>query len=47
MVVVMPGLYAAAAWLVTRFSYRPRLIAVWVATVLIAAVITYPFTPLP
>jgi dolichyl-phosphate-mannose--protein O-mannosyl transferase len=47
MVVVMPGVYAAAAWLVARFSYRPRLIAVWVATVLIAAVITYPLTPLP
>jgi 4-amino-4-deoxy-L-arabinose transferase-like glycosyltransferase len=47
MLVVMPGLYAAAAWLVARFRYRPRLIAVWVATVLIAAVITYPLTPLP
>jgi 4-amino-4-deoxy-L-arabinose transferase-like glycosyltransferase len=47
MVVVMPGLYAAAAWLAARVRRRPRLIAVWVATVLIAAVITYPLTPLP
>jgi hypothetical protein len=47
MLVVMPGLYAAAAWLVTRFSYRPRLIAVWAATVVIAAVIAYPLMPLP
>jgi hypothetical protein len=47
MVPVMPGLYAAAAWLVTRFSHRPRLIAVWAAAVLIAAVIAYPLTPLP
>jgi predicted membrane-bound dolichyl-phosphate-mannose-protein mannosyltransferase len=47
MIVVMPGLYAAAAWLCARFRYRPRLIAVWVATVLIAAVVAYPLTPLP
>ncbi|HEY1591813.1 MAG TPA: glycosyltransferase family 39 protein [Solirubrobacteraceae bacterium] len=47
MVVVMPGVYAAAAWLAARARHHPRLIAVWVATVLIAAVIAYPLTPLP
>src|SRR5437588_4681125 len=30
MVVVMPGLYAAAAWLAGRARRRPRLIGVWV-----------------
>ena len=47
MVVVMPGLYVAAAWLVARLRRRPRLIAVWAGTVLVAAAIAYPLTPLP
>jgi 4-amino-4-deoxy-L-arabinose transferase-like glycosyltransferase len=47
MVVVMPGLYAAAAWLVARLGRHPRLIGIWIATVVIAAVIAYPLTPLP
>jgi len=53
MLVVMPGLYVAAAWLVARIYRRPRSIGVrigtgiWIATVVAAAVIAYPLTPLP
>ena len=47
MVVVMPGLYAAAAWLAARARRHPRLIAVWIAGILVAAVVAYPLTPLP
>jgi 4-amino-4-deoxy-L-arabinose transferase-like glycosyltransferase len=47
MVVVMPGLYAAAAWMAARARRRPRLIALWALTVVVAAVIAYPLTPLP
>jgi 4-amino-4-deoxy-L-arabinose transferase-like glycosyltransferase len=47
MVVVMPGIYAAAAWLAARARGHRRLIAVWVAGILIAAVVAYPLTPLP
>jgi 4-amino-4-deoxy-L-arabinose transferase-like glycosyltransferase len=47
MVVVMPGLYAAAAWIAARARRHPRLIGVWIGTVVIAAAITYPLTPLP
>ena len=47
MVVVMPGLYAAVAWLLTRLTRWPRLTLLWAASVLAAAVVAYPFTPLP
>ena len=47
MVVVMPGLYASAAWLAARASHRPKLIALWAGTVIVAAAIAYPLTPLP
>ncbi len=47
MVVVMPGLYAAVAWLLPRLTRWPRLTLLWAVCVLAAAVITYPFTPLP
>jgi predicted membrane-bound dolichyl-phosphate-mannose-protein mannosyltransferase len=47
MVIVMPGLYAAAAWLVARFANRRKLIGVWVVLLVAAVVITYPLTPLP
>jgi dolichyl-phosphate-mannose-protein mannosyltransferase len=44
MVIVMPGLYLAAAYLVPRV--RPHLITyVWIATVIAAAVVMYPFSP--
>jgi predicted membrane-bound dolichyl-phosphate-mannose-protein mannosyltransferase len=47
MVVVMPGMYIAAAWLLPRLWRRRRLISAWIAAVVLAAVIAYPFTPLP
>jgi hypothetical protein len=47
MVIVMPGLYAAAAWLVARFANRMKLIGVWVVLLVAALVLTYPLTPLP
>jgi predicted membrane-bound dolichyl-phosphate-mannose-protein mannosyltransferase len=53
MLVVMPGLYVAAAWAVARLHRRPRSIGVrigtgiWVGTVVAAAAIAYPLTPLP
>jgi hypothetical protein len=47
MVVVMPGVYMAAAWLAARFRRHPRLLGVWIVTVVLAAVIAYPLTPLP
>jgi predicted membrane-bound dolichyl-phosphate-mannose-protein mannosyltransferase len=47
MVVVMPGIYVAAAWLAARFRRHPRLLGVWIGTVLVAAALAYPLTPLP
>ena len=47
MVVVMPGMYAAVAWLLPRVWHRRRLVAVWIMAVLVAAVVAYPLTPLP
>jgi predicted membrane-bound dolichyl-phosphate-mannose-protein mannosyltransferase len=46
MLVVMPGLYAAVAWLLPRVWRWRRLTAVWIAAVAVAAVIAYPLTPL-
>jgi len=47
MVIVMPGVYIAAAELVARVKAPPRLIWAWVVTIAIAVVTMYPFTPLP
>jgi 4-amino-4-deoxy-L-arabinose transferase-like glycosyltransferase len=47
MVIVMPGLYVAAVHLIDRTRPRPRLFAAFVVLVLVAAVLMYPFTPLP
>lgn len=47
MVVVMPGMYLAAAWLLPRLWARRKLMAAWIAVVALAAVIAYPLTPLP
>jgi dolichyl-phosphate-mannose-protein mannosyltransferase len=47
MVIVMPGLYAAIGWLLPKLRRWPRWTAVWVAGVVVAAVIAYPLTPLP
>ena len=48
MVIVMPGLYAAAACAGVRLGRRHRrVLAAWGVAVLTAAVVMYPFTPLP
>jgi hypothetical protein len=43
----MPGLYVAAGWLLTKTRRWPRVKVLWVLSVLAAAVLAYPFTPLP
>lgn len=47
MVIVMPGLYLAAAWLAARCWRRTRVIATWISMVAMGAVLAYPLTPLP
>ncbi|HET7050903.1 MAG TPA: glycosyltransferase family 39 protein [Solirubrobacteraceae bacterium] len=47
MVIVMPGIYIAAAQLVARIGPPPRWIWAWIVTIAIAVVVMYPFTPLP
>jgi 4-amino-4-deoxy-L-arabinose transferase-like glycosyltransferase len=47
MLIVMPGMYLAAVWLALRLRSHRRLLAAWALTVLIAAAIAYPLTPLP
>src|SRR5205085_7481789 len=47
MMIVMPGLYVAAAWLAARLRRHWWLISAWVACVAAAAVLLYPLTPLP
>jgi len=47
MVIVMPGIYLAVADLIARVGVRRKVVLVWVACVLAAVVVLYPFTPLP
>ncbi|MGZ4196560.1 MAG: phospholipid carrier-dependent glycosyltransferase [Solirubrobacteraceae bacterium] len=47
MVIVMPGIYVAAAQFVARLRVPPRWIGAWVVTIAIAVIVMYPFTPLP
>ncbi len=47
MVIVMPGIYLVVAYLVWRARRYRKLVALWMMTVLAAAVVMYPFTPLP
>jgi hypothetical protein len=47
MVIVMPGIYLAVADLIARIGPRRRLAVVWMVCVVAAAVVLYPFTPLP
>jgi predicted membrane-bound dolichyl-phosphate-mannose-protein mannosyltransferase len=47
MVIVMPGIYVAVANLIARIGARRKIVWVWMACVLAAAVVLYPFTPLP
>ncbi len=46
MVIVMPGIYMAVADLIARIGPRRKIVWVWMACVLAAAVLLYPFTPL-
>jgi len=47
MVIVMPGIYLVVADLVARIGPRRKVVLFWMACVLAAAVVLYPFTPLP
>jgi predicted membrane-bound dolichyl-phosphate-mannose-protein mannosyltransferase len=47
MVVVMPGIYVLVAELTARHLRHRRLVAGWAGLVAVAAVVMYPFTPLP
>jgi dolichyl-phosphate-mannose-protein mannosyltransferase len=47
MVIVMPGIYLAVADLIARIGPRRKLVLLWMAGVVAAAVVLYPFTPLP
>jgi dolichyl-phosphate-mannose-protein mannosyltransferase len=47
MVIVMPGIYVAAAQFVARIKPPRRWIWAWAVTIAIAVVVMYPFTPLP
>jgi hypothetical protein len=47
MVVVMPGLYMAAMHLAERFAPGRRLVLGAIGAVVVAAVVMYPFTPVP
>jgi hypothetical protein len=46
MMIVMPGMYLAGAWLMSRLRRRRWLISAWLVAVLAAVVLLYPFTPL-
>jgi predicted membrane-bound dolichyl-phosphate-mannose-protein mannosyltransferase len=47
MVIVMPGIYLVVADLIARIGPRRKLVLVWMVGVVAAAVVLYPFTPLP
>jgi predicted membrane-bound dolichyl-phosphate-mannose-protein mannosyltransferase len=47
MVIVMPGIYLAISNLIARIGPRRKLVLVWIGCVAAAAVVLYPFTPLP
>jgi Dolichyl-phosphate-mannose-protein mannosyltransferase len=45
--IVMPGIYIAAIALIARWRPAVWLAAAWAATLLVAVVLMYPFTPVP
>ncbi len=47
MVIVMPGIYLVVADLIARIGPRRKVVLLWMACVVAAAVVLYPFTPLP
>jgi dolichyl-phosphate-mannose-protein mannosyltransferase len=46
MVIVMPGVYLVVADLIARIGPRRKIVLLWMASVVAAAVVLYPFTPL-
>jgi hypothetical protein len=47
MSIVMPGMYLVAAWVASRLRRYGWVLGIWVVCVAAAAVVLYPFTPLP
>ena len=47
MVIVMPGIYVAVSDLIGRIGPGRILCIAWMAAVVAAVVVMYPFTPLP
>ncbi len=47
MVIVMPGIYMAVADLIGRIGPGRIVCLAWMGAVLAAAIVMYPFTPLP
>jgi hypothetical protein len=47
MVIVMPGIYLVVADLIARIGPHRKLVLLWMGAVVAAAVVLYPFTPLP
>jgi dolichyl-phosphate-mannose-protein mannosyltransferase len=47
MVAVMPGIYIAAAALISRVRPPPRVTVAWIVAIGVALVAMYPFTPVP
>jgi dolichyl-phosphate-mannose-protein mannosyltransferase len=47
MLIVMPGIYMGAVALIGRLRTSPWLTVAWAATLAIAVVLMYPFTPVP
>ncbi len=47
MVIVMPGIYLVVADLIARIGPQRKLVLLWMAGVVAAAIVLYPFTPLP
>jgi hypothetical protein len=46
MTIVMPGMYVAGAWLISRLRRQVWLVSIWAVTVVAAVVLLFPFTPL-
>jgi dolichyl-phosphate-mannose-protein mannosyltransferase len=47
MIIVMPAIYLAVALLIARLGPRRRLVLAWMVALVAAAVVLWPFTPLP
>ena len=47
MIVVMPGIYLTVTYVLYRARRYRKLIVLWAGTVLAAAIVMYPLTPIP